>query len=58
MKSCSKLSFRNVLTHLKVDRASAGARGEVYLQLREELLIFGHPVAQHVSIVGWDNGHF
>ena len=48
----------NKAAHLEVDRAPAGARGQVYPQLGQQLLVLGHPVAQDVCIVGWDNGHF
>ena len=45
-------------TDLQVDGAATSRRCEVYLELRQKVLVLRHPVAEDVRVVGWDNGHF
>ena len=44
--------------NLEIDGAPTGGRRQVNLELGEELLVLGHPVAQDVRVVGRDDRHF
>ena len=50
-------NFCNCKDYLQVYRATAGRRRQVNLQFRQQLLVLGHPVAQHIRVVGRDDCH-
>lgn len=43
---------------LQINCATRSGWRQIDAMLGEQLLVLGHPIAKHIGVVGWNNGHF